>query len=84
MNKIQVIEQSVACQSFGAWSLVPVIGAGFAIAALRRYWRIRAEVGDEWNPARPQLIRGVVLAWTGMLITLVVITFVAMQIWLAP
>ena len=84
MNKIQVIEQSVACQSFGAWSLVPVIGAGFAIAALRRYWRVRAEVGDEWNPARTQLIRGVVLAWTGVFVTLATITFAVALIGFTP
>jgi hypothetical protein len=80
MNKIRVIEQSVACQSLGAWSLVPVIGTGFALAALRRYWRVRAEVGDEWNPARAQLIRGVILAWTGLLVTFVTISFVALGI----
>jgi hypothetical protein len=84
MNKIQVIEQSVACQSFGTWSLIPVIGAGFAIAALRRYWRVRAEVGNEWNPARPQLIRGVVLAWTGIFVTLLIITFVVLRIGFTP
>jgi len=83
MNKIQVIEQSVACQSFGAWSLIPVIGAGFAIAALRRYWRVRAEVGNEWNPARPQLIHGAVLAWTGVFITSGIIAYSALLIWVA-
>ncbi len=84
MNKIRVIEQSVGCQSFGAWSLVPVIGVGFAIAAMRRYWRVRAEVGDGWNPARPQLIRGAILAWTGVIVTLATITFVALLIGLTP
>jgi hypothetical protein len=83
MNKVRVIEQSVACQRFGVRSLVPLIGIGAAIEALRCYWRVRAEVGDEWNPARPQLIRGVVLSWTGVLITSVLIAGVALQIWLA-
>ena len=83
MNKIRMIKQSMRCQWLGTCSLVPVIGVGFAVAALRRYRQIRAEVGDEWNPARSQLIRGVVLGWIGILITLGVIAGVALRVWLA-
>ena len=81
MNKIRVIEQSVGCQSFGAWSWAPVIGVGFAVLALERYHRARAEAGHEWNPARAQLIRGAVFAWAGLLINLVAITAVLLQVW---
>jgi hypothetical protein len=84
MNKVRVIEQSVACQSFGAWSLVPLIGIGPAIEALRCYRRVRAEVGDEWNPARPQLIRGIALALTGVFVTLAIITSVVLLIGITP
>ena len=76
MNKIRVIEQSARCQFLGAWSLVPVIGIGFAVVALERYHRARAEIGHEWNPARAELVRGVVFAWVGLLINLVAITTV--------
>lgn len=81
MNKIRVIEQSVDCQSLGAWSLAPAIGIGFAVAAIDRYHRVRAEVGHEWNPARTQLIRGVVFAWVGLLVNLTVVAPVAMHLW---
>ena len=81
MNKIRVIEQSVGCQFLGVWSLVPVIGIGLAIVALERYHRACAEVGDEWNPARAQLIRGAVFAWVGLLANLVVITAVLFHVW---
>jgi hypothetical protein len=73
MNKVEVIEQSVACQRFGARSFVPLIGIGAAIEAFRRYRHVRAAVGDEWNPARPQLIRGMILAWMGVLFTLLIL-----------
>ncbi|MGA2138267.1 MAG: hypothetical protein ABSH14_05335 [Verrucomicrobiia bacterium] len=82
MNKIRVIEQSVGCQSFGVGSLTPLIGIGFAVVALSRYHRARAEAGHEWNPARTQLIRGAVLAWVGLLINLVAFTIVLLHIWL--
>jgi hypothetical protein len=84
MNKIFVMEQSAACQSFGAWNFVPVIGIGTAIVALGRYRRVRAEAGNEWNPARPQLICGVVLAWTGMFVNLAIIATVVLQIGFTP
>ena len=81
MNKVRVIEQSVGCQLLGAWSLVPVIGIGFAVAAIGCYHRVRAEVGHEWNPARAQLVRGVVFAWVGLLINLTILTPVTMRLW---
>jgi len=81
MNKIRVIEQSVGCQFLGAWSWAPVIGIGFALVALGRYHRARAEVGHEWNPARAELIRGIVFAWVGLLINLVAITAVLFHVW---
>ena len=70
MNKVRVIERSVECQWLGVLSLVPVIGVMFAVAALFRYWRIRAEVGHEWNPAEKHLDRGALFACAGMLLTI--------------
>ena len=82
MNKIRVIEQSVGCQFWGAWSWAPLIGIGFAVVALERYRRARAEAGHEWNPARAELVRGVAFVWVGLLINLVAITTVLL-IWSA-
>jgi hypothetical protein len=70
MNKVRVIEHSVECQWLGVLSLVPVIGAMFAVAALFRYWRVRVEVGNEWNPAEKHLDRGALFACAGMLLTI--------------
>jgi len=80
MNKIRVIKQSVVCQWLGLCSLVPVIGVGFAMVAFRRYRKVRPGVGDEWNPARPELIRGVVFARAGIYITLAVIVAIALRL----
>ena len=80
MNTISVIKRSVGCQWLGVWSLVPVVGIVFAMAALHRYRHVRAEVGDEWNPAQPQLKRGVLFAWAGVLITVGLVGFVALRL----
>ncbi len=78
MNRVELIEQSVACQRFGVRSFVPLFGIGAIIQAFRSYRRVRAGVGDEWNPARPQLIRGVIFAWMGLLFTLLVLAIVVL------
>jgi hypothetical protein len=70
MNKVRVIEHSVECQWLGVLSLVPLIGAMFAVAALFRYWRVRAEVGHDWNPAQKYLDRGALFACAGILLTI--------------
>jgi NhaP-type Na+/H+ and K+/H+ antiporter len=85
MNKISVIKRSVACQWLGVCSLVPLIGLAFAAEILRRYRWIRDEVGTDWNPARKQLMRGVILAWIGTAITALlfaVFAALAVRAWL--
>ena len=81
MNKVELIEQSVACQRFGARSLVPLFGIGAGIQAFRSYRRVRGGVGDMWNPARPQLIRGIIFARVGILINFVVVAALALHFW---
>jgi len=68
MSKIEVIENSLKCQRFGMRSLLPLIGVGAAIEALRCYRRVRREALD-WNPASRQLRIGRLLAGLGLLIT---------------
>lgn len=82
MNKIRVIKHSVGCQWLGVWSLLPVVGLAFAVATILRYRHVRAEVGSEWNPARKQLIRGAVFAWSGVLITSLLLLSVVVHFWL--
>jgi hypothetical protein len=84
MNTISVIKRSVGCQWLGTWSLLPVIGIAFAVAAIGCYHQVRAEAGHEWNPARAELIRGAFFAWVGLAINLVAITAVLLHIWLGP
>lgn len=82
MNKICVIKQSVGCQWLGIWSLLPVVGLAFAGATLLRYRSVCAEVGNEWNPARKQLVRGAIFAWSGVLITSLLLLGIVVHFWL--
>ncbi len=81
MNKIRVIERSMSCQSYGAWSLVPILGVPLAVTALRRARQVRAEAGNEWNPARPQLVRGFVFALLGFVIGLIAFAATVLMTW---
>ena len=82
MNKIRVIKRSVGCQWLGMLSLVPIIGLVFAAATIRRYRSVRDEVGNEWNPARKQLIRGAILAWASVWITTLLLLGIGVHVWL--
>jgi hypothetical protein len=82
MNKVRVIKRSIACQWLGICSLVPLAGLAFACWVLRRYWWIRNEVGNEWNPAQGYVKRGVIFAWVGVFVTLGLVAAVAIKAWL--
>ena len=71
MNKVQVIERSLRCFVFGLLGLVPVLGMGLAVVAFYHFNKTRAEVGDEWNPARKYLNCGFALAGFGLFLSLV-------------
>jgi hypothetical protein len=77
-----MIKDSVGCQWLGVWSLVPLVGLVFAVATILRYRSICAEVGNEWNPARKQLIRGAIFAWSGILITSLLLLAIPVHLWL--
>jgi len=82
MNKIQVIKRSVRTQWLAVWCLIPLVGLAFAATVLHRYRMIRAEVGNEWNPAQRQLTRAMILAGTGTLITVGLAAALAIHLWL--
>ena len=65
-----------------AVSLLPVVGLAFAGATLLRYRSVCAEVGNEWNPARKQLVRGAIFAWSGVLITSLLLLGIVVHFWL--
>lgn len=70
MDKVRVIERSLRCFIAGCLSLLPVLGLIPAVVAIVLFHQVRNEAGHAWNPARGHLIGGVVLAWSGLTITL--------------
>lgn len=71
MDRIRVIERSLVCFVCGWLSFIPLAGIIPAIRAVRLYRQVRAEVGQNWNPADRYLFFGYVLAWVGSLITVI-------------
>ncbi len=66
MNKVRVIERSVRCQALGWAGVLPVLGVIPAVIAIVLYPQATAEAGADWNPAESYARRGLVLAWTGL------------------
>ena len=73
MDKVRVIERSLRCFAAGCLSLIPILGLLPAVIAIVLFHKALREAGRTWNPARGYLIGGVVLAWTGLTITLLAI-----------
>jgi hypothetical protein len=69
-DEIAIIERSVRCFVLGCLSLIPVIGLGLAILAIREHFRVWSAQDNIWNPARRYLTLGLCLAWVGATITL--------------
>jgi hypothetical protein len=68
-QRIHLIESSLRCFLYGTLSLIPLLGLGFAVLALRLHFRTWAETADGWNPAGRYLRAGFCLAWIGALIS---------------
>jgi uncharacterized membrane protein len=69
-DRISLIERSLRCFAYGWLSLIPLVGLGFAILAVRTHLKARAVEGMEWNPAKVYLHLGFSLAWLGGLVSL--------------
>lgn len=69
MDRVRVIERSLACFACGWLSLLPVLGIFAAIRGMILYHRARNEAGREWNPAGCYLACGFALAWLGSLVS---------------
>ncbi len=68
-ERIHLIERSLRCFVYGILSLIPFLGLGFAVLALRLHFKTWAETGDGWNPARSYLLLAFCLAWLGVLVS---------------
>ena len=66
-ERIQIIETSVSCFRQSLWGLIPIVGIVPSIVALVSHRRANRIAGGEWNPAKPQLVWGLVIAWIGLL-----------------
>jgi len=73
-QKIEMMQTSILCLTFGLLGLVPVIGLMFALAALLVSARARKSERGLWNPARPHRIAGLICAALGLLVWSVVDT----------
>jgi hypothetical protein len=70
-DRINLIERSLRCFAYGCLSLIPLVGLGFAILAVRKHLKVWADGSKgEWNPARVYLHMGFSLAWLGGLVSL--------------
>lgn len=70
-ERIEVIEDSLRCYTYGWLSCLPVIGVAYLYPAVRRFVHARRQQA-EWNPARGYLAAGLALTGIGWLIGLAV------------
>jgi hypothetical protein len=51
-EKIQIVESSLRCFLCGVLGLWPLLGAGFAVLAIRLFFRVGMDAAEYPNPAR--------------------------------
>ena len=70
MERTTAIRRSLAAFVWGiAAILIPVIGLLPAMFALGHWWAVRSAYRNQWNPASAYLTAGAVLAFVGLLST---------------
>jgi hypothetical protein len=79
-KRIEAIERSLRCYFMGWISFVPVIGLGFAAAAVRLSMSVRAGCAGEWNPARRYARAGAILGGVGGLLS--ALEFGGLMVWI--
>lgn len=70
MNKIETLESSLKCFTYGLLSLIPFFGVPAIIFAHKNYNRVQKGSAGQWNAAQPYLIWGFMLACLGILFNL--------------
>lgn len=83
MNRARAIERSIWCCALGGVSLLPVLGLPAALVAFWQYRSVRRLLAGAWNPADRPLIVGFVLAWVGVVLSIVTLTLVGLAAWAA-
>lgn len=68
MARSDLIEKSLICLEWGMAAFIPGFGVVAAGIVLMRFLRVAKETNDRWNPARPQLYIGMLLAVAGLLL----------------
>jgi hypothetical protein len=82
VNKVLVIQRSLHCFVLGLISLVPLLGLPLAIRALQLYWQVKADVGQDWNPADVYCLWGGRLAFWGCVLAVLTCFGIAILVWL--
>ena len=80
MDRITAIRKSLTAFVCGIVGFLPFIGVVPAVHALICWARIRAEYGNEWNPAAAYLDCGVWLALLGLLGTGLIVAVAAVTL----
>jgi len=65
MDRVRIIERTFWCYWAGWMSLVPIVGLIPAVVAIHHFFRVRADLDGEWNPAGTYLGWGLALAVIG-------------------
>jgi hypothetical protein len=68
MVKLKMMKASTRCLALGLFSLLPLIGVPFALAALWSSFSARRLERQLWNPAKPHRVIGLICASLGALV----------------
>ncbi|MBI2927222.1 MAG: hypothetical protein HYY24_16130 [Verrucomicrobia bacterium] len=80
MDTIRVIERSLRAWVCGLIGLIPVLGVPLAVLAVSLFFKVRAEAGDEWNPAENYLRWAVVCAVLGLGLTFLLVLVIVLAL----
>jgi hypothetical protein len=80
LDKVQIIERSLHCFTFGLVGILPGIGLPFAIISLGDCLTVMRHKGSNWNPAERHLRWGVAFAAIGLLTTMLLACVFAIEL----
>jgi hypothetical protein len=80
MNKVQVIQRSLACFCWGLLSLIPGFGLLAAVITLRLFFQTSRGFREGWNPANRYLHLGASLSAFSLLVQSVAIMVLFYQL----
>jgi hypothetical protein len=67
MDRANAIRISLRAFAWGILGFLPVIGLLPGFYAISCWNRVRIEFGNDWNPASPYLVAGVILSTLGII-----------------